>query len=79
MKVSDLIAQLEQMPQELEVMLPCEAGLDHVMRIGIVLAAKTKFDGSEHRSAIRGVKSNGTENRFKPWGYKKPQVQLEKP
>ena len=46
MKVSDLIAQLEQMPQELEVMLPCEAGLNHVMGIGIAQVAKTKFDGS---------------------------------
>ena len=34
------------MPQELEVMLPCEAGLDHAMEVGIVQVAKTKRDGS---------------------------------
>ena len=46
MKVSDLIAQLQRMPQELEVMLSCEAGLDYAMGIGIVQVAKTKFDWS---------------------------------
>ena len=46
MKVSDLIAPLQRMPQELEVMLPCEAGLDYAMGVGIVQVAKTKRDGS---------------------------------
>ena len=46
MKVSDLIAPLQRMPQELEVMLPCEAGLDYAMGVGIVQVAKTKRDAS---------------------------------
>lgn len=41
-----MIAQLQRMPQELEVMLPCEAGLDYAMEIGIVQVAKTKRDWS---------------------------------
>ncbi|CAM3685720.1 hypothetical protein POHY109586_19890 [Polaromonas hydrogenivorans] len=31
MKVSELIARLQMMPQELEVMLPCESGVNHAM------------------------------------------------
>lgn len=46
MKVSDLIAQLQLMPQDLEVMLPCEGGLDYAMGVGIVQVAKTKHEWS---------------------------------
>lgn len=46
MKVSELIARLQMMPQELEVMLPCEAGVDHAMGIGILQVARTERDWS---------------------------------
>lgn len=46
MKVSELIARLQLMPRELEVMLPCEAGVDHVMGIGILQVARTERDWS---------------------------------
>ena len=46
MKVSELIARLQRMPQELEVMLPCEAGVDHAMGIGISQVARTERDWS---------------------------------
>jgi hypothetical protein len=45
MKVSDLMAQLQPMPTELEELLPCEAGQDHATGVGIVQVVKTKFDG----------------------------------
>jgi hypothetical protein len=41
MKVSELVAQLQLMPQELEVMLPFESNLDHALRVGIVQVANT--------------------------------------
>jgi hypothetical protein len=44
MKVSELIAQLQMLPQELEVMLPCEANVDHALRVGIVQVVKTQRD-----------------------------------
>ena len=46
MKVSELVAELQLMPQELEVMLPCESNLDHALRVGIVQVAKTDRDWS---------------------------------
>ena len=46
MKVSELVAQLQLMPQELEVMLPCESNLDHALLVGIVQVAKTDRDWS---------------------------------
>jgi hypothetical protein len=46
MKVSDLITQLQRMPQELQVMLLCEGNLDYAMGVGIVQVAKTKHDWS---------------------------------
>lgn len=46
MKVSELIARLQMMPQELEVMLPCESGVDHAREIGITQVAKTERDWS---------------------------------
>lgn len=46
MKVSDLIAQLQLMPQELDVMLGCESGLDHAMGVSIAQVAKTERDWS---------------------------------
>lgn len=46
MKVSELIVQLQMLPQELEVMLPCESNVDHALRVGIVQVAKTDHDWS---------------------------------
>ena len=46
MKVSELVAQLQLMPQELEVMLPFESNLDHALRVGIVQVANTNRDWS---------------------------------
>ena len=46
MKVIELVAQLQLMPQELEVMRPCESNLDHALRVGIVQVAKTDRDWS---------------------------------
>lgn len=46
MKVSELVAQLQLMPQELEVMLPFESNLDHALRVGIVQVANTDRDWS---------------------------------
>jgi hypothetical protein len=46
MKVSELIVQLQMLPQELEVMLPCEANVDHALRVGVVQVAKTDRDWS---------------------------------
>ena len=46
MKVSELVAQLQLMPQELQVMLPCESNVDHASRVGIVQVAKTDRDWS---------------------------------
>lgn len=44
MKVSELVAQLQLMPQEHEVMLPCESNLEHALRAGIVQVANTDRD-----------------------------------
>ena len=46
MKISELVAQLQLMPQELEVMLPFESNLDHALRVGIVQVANTDRDWS---------------------------------
>ncbi len=46
MKVSELIVQLQMLPQELEVMLPCESNVDHALHVGIVLVVKTDHDWS---------------------------------
>lgn len=46
MKVSDLIARLQMMPQDIEVMLECESGLDHAMGLSITHVAKTERDWS---------------------------------
>ena len=46
MTVSELIARLQMMPQELQVMLPCESNLDHALRVSIVQVAKTDHDWS---------------------------------
>ena len=46
MKISELVAQLQLMPQELEVMLPFESNLDHALRVGIVQVANTNRDWS---------------------------------
>ena len=46
MKVSELVAQLQLMPQELEVMRPFESNLDHALRVGIVQVANTDRDWS---------------------------------
>jgi len=46
MKVSELSLQLHGLPQDLDVMLPCEANLDHALRVGIVQMIKTERDWS---------------------------------
>ena len=46
MKVRELIVQLQMLPQELDVMLPCEANVDHALRVSVVQVAKTKRDWS---------------------------------
>jgi hypothetical protein len=46
MKVHELLVKLQMLPQELEVMLPCESNVDHALRIGIVQVAKTDRDWS---------------------------------
>ena len=46
MKVSELVARLQLMPQEFDVMLPCESNVDHALRVGIVQVAKTDHDWS---------------------------------
>lgn len=46
MKVSELIVQLQMLPPELDVMLPCESNVDHALRVGIVQVAKTDHDWS---------------------------------
>lgn len=46
MKVSERIVQLQKLPQALEVMLPCEANVDHALHVAVVQVAKTERDGS---------------------------------
>lgn len=46
MKVSELVVQLQMLPPELDVMLPCESNVDHALRVGIVQVAKTDHDWS---------------------------------
>jgi hypothetical protein len=62
MKVSELIAQLQMLPQDLDVMQPCETGVDHALRVGIVQVAKT--DRNWSRTPIgnyRVIDGNDTE------------------